>query len=249
MSEGKNGREATSMEAKGVVFKGSTDGLGIIVPEGYSVDQLLLEVTEKMKSSARFFKGARLRVTYRGIKLSAEEETRLLCILDEGSGAVVESLHALLDEGGSVTSSKPAGSDAFPRKSSERPRPEGGPLRRFFSRGEDETDCKFIKNTLRGGTRVQYDGSVVVLGDVNPGAEIVATGNVIVLGMLRGMVHAGSGGSRNAFITALKLIPTQLRIADLIARRPDDEDEPGIYPEIASVKEGAIEVNPLYERV
>jgi septum site-determining protein MinC len=63
------------------------------------------------------------------------------------------------------------------------------------------------------------------------------------------MVHAGSGGSRDAFIAALKLKPTQLRIADLIARSPDDPDRSGVFPEIASVREGMIEVNPLYERL
>lgn len=228
------------METKGVTFKGSTEGLAIIVPEGHTADALMREVADKIKGAARFFKGARLKVTYRGIQLSQDEEARLFRILDEQSGAIIESL----TRAGAAPSATPA---AVRPSQSARANPQQ-PLKRFFSKGQDESDCKFIRSTLRGGTRIQYEGSVVVVGDVNPGAEIVASGNVIVLGLLRGMVHAGAAGSREAFISALKLQPTQLRIADLIARCPDDADAPGCYPEIASVKDGIIEVNPLYER-
>lgn len=230
------------METKGVTFKGSTEGLAIIVPEGHTAEALMREVADKIQGAARFFRGARLKVTYRGIALSQDEEARLFRILDEQSGAVIESL----TRAGAAPASAPAPAAAR-AGASTRANPQQ-PLKRFFSKGQDESDCKFIRSTLRGGTRIQYEGSVVVVGDVNPGAEIVASGNVIVLGLLRGMVHAGAAGSREAFITALKLQPTQLRIADLIARCPDDADAPGCYPEIASVKDGIIEVNPLYGR-
>jgi len=225
------------MEASGVVFKGSTEGLSIIVPEEYTADQLITEVSGKIQANARRFRGARLKVTYHGIRLSADEEARLFKILDEQSGAVIESLNR------SGTGAPPSAAMSASRRGQT-----PAPLRRFFTKGQDESDCKFIRTTVRGGTRIQYEGSVVVVGDVNPGAEIVAAGNVIVLGLLRGMVHAGAGGSRDAFISALKLKPTQLRIADLIARCPDDPDTPGVYPEIASVRDGMIVVNPLYER-
>ena len=225
------------METKGIVFKGSTEGLAIIVPEEYTAAQLMEEVSGKIQANARFFKGAKLKVTYQGIRLSMDEEAQLFQILDAESGAVIESLNRAAAGSGNAMAA-PA-----PRKAQAAP-----PLRRFFTKGQDESDCKFIRTTVRGGTRIQYEGSVVVVGDVNPGAEIVAAGNVIVLGLLRGMVHAGANGSREAFISALKLKPTQLRIADLIARCPDDPDTPGAFPEIASVREGMIEVNPLYER-
>ena len=228
------------METKGVTFKGSTEGLAIIVPEEYTTEALMREVADKIKGAARFFKGARLKVTYRGVRLTQDEEARLFRILDEQSGAIIESL----TRAGAAPAAAPA---AVRPAQPARANPQQ-PLKRFFSKGQDESDCKFIRSTLRGGTRIQYEGSVVVVGDVNPGAEIVAAGNVIVLGLLRGMVHAGAAGSREAFISALKLKPTQLRIADLIARCPDDADAPGCYPEIASVKDGIIEVNPLYER-
>ena len=231
------------MQTKGITFKGTSDGLAIIVPEGAQVEAVLKEVSDKIQSAARFFKGATLRVTYRGITLTPDEEAQLFKILDEQSGAVIEGLSA------AKPAAEPASAPYGPNTNAT-PQPQPAqPLRRFFSKGQDESDCKFIRNTLRGGTRIQYEGSVVVVGDVNPGAEIVAGGNVIVLGMLRGMVHAGANGSKEAFISALKLKPTQLRIADLIARCPDDPDAPGCYPEIASVREGLIEVAPLYDRL
>lgn len=74
----------------------------------------------------------------------------------------------------------------------------------------------FVQRTLRSGFRVISHGHVVVVGDVNPGAEIVAGGNVIVWGRLRGSVHAGADGDANAIVCALELTPTQLRIADWI---------------------------------
>jgi septum site-determining protein MinC len=230
------------MGKEGITFKGSTGGLAILVPEGSDAQGMLREVEAKIQSAARFFKGARLKVTYRGITLNPDEEARLFRILDEQSGAVIESLSP-------APAAAPVPNEPYgPNTNAAPQRAVSQPLRRFFSKGQDESDCKFVRSTLRGGTRIQYEGSVVVVGDVNPGAEVVAGGNVIVLGLLRGMVHAGASGSRDAFITALKLKPTQLRIADLIARCPDDPDAPGCYPEIASVRDGLIEVAPLYDR-
>ena len=230
------------MQTKGVTFKGSADGLAIMVPEGMSAAELFSQVEGKVQAASRFFQGARLNVTYRGIALTPEEQAQLLALLQEHSGAVIETLAPWQPP--APSSAAPYG----PNTNANAGRQQAQPLKRFFSKGQDESDCKFIRHTLRGGTRIQFEGSVVVVGDVNPGAEIVAGGNVIVLGLLRGMVHAGAFGARDAFISALKLKPTQLRIADLIARCPDDPDAPGCYPEIASVQEDHIEVAPLYDR-
>jgi septum site-determining protein MinC len=79
---------------------------------------------------------------------------------------------------------------------------------------------------LRGGQRVVFSGSVIVMGDVNPGAEIIAGGNITVQGTCRGLAHAGAKGDQLATITADKLIAGQLRIAGIIARAPDNQDNP-----------------------
>lgn len=82
---------------------------------------------------------------------------------------------------------------------------------------QKEASTYFVRTTLRGGKSVQQLGNVVVVGDVNPGAEIVATGDIVVFGTLRGTVHAGAQGDESARISAIELIPTQLRIAKYIA--------------------------------
>jgi septum site-determining protein MinC len=74
---------------------------------------------------------------------------------------------------------------------------------------------------------VRHQGHITILGDVNPGAEIVAGGSIIVWGRVRGTVHAGALGNREAVICAIDLLPTQIRIADLIARSPDGPGERG----------------------
>jgi len=97
----------------------------------------------------------------------------------------------------------------------------------------------FLKETLRSGRSVFHEGAVVVMGDVNPGAEIIAAGDVIVWGRLRGLVHAGALGDETAVICALTLTPTQLRIADQIAISPKSSKHKAV-PEKVSIREGQI---------
>ncbi|MGI6050443.1 MAG: septum site-determining protein MinC [Firmicutes bacterium] len=214
-------------DIRGIVFKGNAEGLIIVIPEEYSFEQVKKEVGEKLNKATRFFSGATIKVLYRGISLNQQEELELKDILDEKSGAIIESLSKDQEpDNGALATKSTKKIPVSTRKS-------------FFS-NEDEDTCKFVRSTVRSGTRITFDGSVVVVGDVNPGGEIVATGNVIVLGALRGMVHAGAEGKRDAFIYSLKLRPTQIRIAEAIARMPDEEEEEGICPEIARVIDGVI---------
>lgn len=96
-----------------------------------------------------------------------------------------------------------------------------------------------INRTLRNGRTVRHEGHVIVIGDVNPGAEIIAGGNVIVWGRLRGIVHAGAMGDEQAIVCALDLAPTQLRIAGYITVSPLDKRRRP-RPEMASVRQGRI---------
>lgn len=88
----------------------------------------------------------------------------------------------------------------------------------------EKKTLKIINKTLRNGQRVEYDGDVLIFGDVNPGAYVIASGNIIVMGVLRGVVHAGARGDESNVVIALKLLPQQLRIGNHITRAPDDED-------------------------
>lgn len=100
-----------------------------------------------------------------------------------------------------------------------------------------------VPRTLRGGQKVVHDGSVVVIGDVNAGAQVVAGEDIIILGACRGMAHAGAHGNEAATITAGRLVASQLRIAGLIARAPDDLDKPA-YIETARIKDGTVVIEP-----
>lgn len=104
-----------------------------------------------------------------------------------------------------------------------------------------------VDHTLRSGQRVSGAGTVVVLGDVNPGAEVIAGGDVIVVGKLRGLAHAGAEGNEEAVIWALELSVKQLRIAGHVAVAPEDASHPG-GPERARVKDGQIVIEPWGRR-
>lgn len=100
----------------------------------------------------------------------------------------------------------------------------------------------WLPRTLRSGTLVEFPGHVTVMGDVNPGAEIVASGSILVWGRLRGVVHAGAQGDLNAVVCALELTPTQLRIAGEIAVSPKRKGK--VQPEIARLKDGILVAEP-----
>ncbi|WP_126147678.1 septum site-determining protein MinC [Synechococcus elongatus] len=98
----------------------------------------------------------------------------------------------------------------------------------------------YLKRTLRSGAEVRHNGSVIVVGDVNPGSSIVASGDILVWGNLRGIAHAGAAGNSDATIFALSLAATQLRIGDRLARLPSSQSAG--YPETAQVIDGQIQI-------
>ena len=99
-----------------------------------------------------------------------------------------------------------------------------------------------MRRTLRSGHNVNYFGHVVVVGDVNPGAEIIAGGNIVVWGRLRGTVHAGADGNKNSVICALDMSPTQLRIANQINVMTSKKRKTG--PEIARLVDNRVIAEP-----
>ncbi len=101
-----------------------------------------------------------------------------------------------------------------------------------------------INRTLRGGQEIRTKSSVLVCGNVNPGAQIIAGGSIDIRGTCRGLVHAGAYGDSTAFIIADHLMPTQIRISNLIARSPDEMEKTD-RAERASVKDGQIVIEPI----
>ncbi|GAB4238732.1 MAG: septum site-determining protein MinC [Stanieria sp.] len=92
----------------------------------------------------------------------------------------------------------------------------------------------YLQNTVRSGVEIRHPGTVVVLGDLNPGGKIIAAGDIFIWGRLRGVAHAGAFGNRQCRILALKMEPTQLRIADAVARSPKLSPKQ-LEPEVAYV--------------
>ena len=89
-------------------------------------------------------------------------------------------------------------------------------IKKTFEADTDISETKFIQNSLRSGHKEEYPGSIVVCGDVNFGAEIIAGGNIMILGALRGVAHAGANGNTMAIIAANNIDLTQIRIANLV---------------------------------
>lgn len=106
----------------------------------------------------------------------------------------------------------------------------------------------YVRHTLRSGQRIRYEGSVVVIGDVNPGAEVVAAGDVIVLGAMRGVAHAGCHGDGNCAVMALRLQPIQIRIGKLVSRPPEDRLVAPTEPEQARVVDGQVVIERWLNR-
>lgn len=111
----------------------------------------------------------------------------------------------------------------------------------------------YLRKTIRSGQSISSDGNIVVIGDINPGAEIIAKGDITVWGILGGIAHAGSGGNNYARIRALKLNPVQIRIGEVFARRPDTVNLPYIQksceytPEEAFTYKGSIVIRKIHE--
>src|SRR3990170_4534032 len=211
-----------------VSIKGTGQGLVVSVPPG-EWSEIRRSVLQTIDERAEFFRSARLALQVDAHDLGAAELGGLrdeLARRDVGLWAVLSS----------SPTTKSAAADlglALELETEEAPADEQ-PLDTLV----DGEEAVLVVRTLRSGNVLRHPGHVVVIGDVNPGAEITAGGNVIVWGRLRGVVHAGAGGDEEAVVCALDLAPTQLRIAGHIAVSPERRKDPG--PEIARIREGQL---------
>lgn len=217
------------MDESSVTFKGTVNGLTILIKEDERFEAIMEQTEKKIASAGKFFKGASLSVKYRGKRLTEEEERRIYQLLVNKSGAEIKSFER-------DTAEPPKSTDTAPKQ------PSRMEIKKFYYfKGIHEGTTKFYKGTIRSGQLLNFDGNIVIIGDVNPGGEVVATGNVIVMGILRGIVHAGADGNKEAIVVALNLQPTQLRIADVITRSPDEKEQKAPYiPELAYVKDDKV---------
>jgi len=205
-----------------VQIKGIRDGLLATFIDAPWEDQSVALLTQIDERPA-FFQGARLAMDVGGQVWRVNDLVELRDRLSERN----VSLWAVISE--SPTTEQTSQLLGLATRISK-PRPEE---QKQFSEGVSDETALYINKTLRSGTRVEFPGTIVVVGDVNPGAEIIADGNVIVWGRVRGVIHAGAKGDRSAFICALDLSANQLRIADEVSAALKPQKDP--KPEIASI--------------
>lgn len=98
-------------------------------------------------------------------------------------------------------------------------------IKKAFSEEIESSETKFYRGSLRSGKKVEFEGSIVVLGDVNAGAEVIAGENVVILGILRGVAHAGAKGNKKAMIAAASIESPQIRIANIVKEMEKDEEQ------------------------
>ncbi len=211
-----------------LLMKGIGDGLLVTIPEGtWSAvrPSLLLAIDER----SDFFRGANVALQMSNRALSTAELGGLRDELSERD-IVLTAILATSDQ------TRVASADLGLALEISRPNIEQDseldPIKPDLGGG----DAILIRRTLRSGHVIRHPGHVVVIGDINPGAEVVAGGNVVVWGRIRGVVHAGATGDTNAVVCALDLAPTQLRIGTQISISPERKGKP--RPEMAMLKEG-----------
>jgi septum site-determining protein MinC len=206
-----------------VDFKGTRNGLLIILDEDAKFDTIKASLRQKFEASRDFFTRSEVVVDTGGRKFSDEETLELAKIIRDECGLRCRRIgNKFIDD---------------------------GDLEENLYRVERRFETILVKRTIRSGQRLYHDGNIVILGDVNPGAEIVATGDVVVMGTLRGVVHAGVDGKEDAVIIATSLMPTQIRIADFITRAPDDEDGTSrAVPEMARIRGGYVVIETYSSR-
>jgi septum site-determining protein MinC len=204
-----------------ITLKSSGDGLTIVLGEG-PWSNILAELAVELGNprSAEIFRGTRIRVETGERALTPLELEKLEWLL--------ELYNVKFDWGSNGTQAHLPG--LYPAPQSEPP----------LTNIAEWDRAALCPRTLRSGQVIRYAGHVFVMGDVNPGAYIVATGNVLVWGRLRGMVHAGASGNDQAVVCALSLTPTQLRIGKHIARAPDERSTLQPLPEMARVRDARI---------
>lgn len=206
-----------------VTIKGTKEGINVVIGENTTVEAAKEELIKKFEEAKSFFKGEKIN-----IHLSSETLSEFELFLLQGTIEEVLS-------GNEITFIEKPAIDKAKAEAIEKAKKEAELY------GIDEGMTRFYQGTVRAGQLVDARGNLVVIGDANPGSELVAGGNIIIMGAARGMVHAGANGNRGAVVVALNLLPTQIRIADIISRCPDDEVARSQWvPEIAFIKDDAV---------
>jgi septum site-determining protein MinC len=190
--------------SQSVVIKSNKYGIHLVLDKDVEFKTILDEIVVKFKESEKFFKSAKLAISFEGRELTAEQEKEIIDTITNNTSIKIFC----------IVEHDP--------KSEEYIRQQIEHFQMAYEQPEvDNNGIQFYRGTLRSGQSVESETGIVVLGDVNPGATVSSYGNIVVLGTVKGNVYAGIGGDNKAFIFALDMDPIQIRIGSIIAKSPD----------------------------
>jgi septum site-determining protein MinC len=212
-----------------ISIKGGRDGLRLRLDDVADWQVLTAALAQQLAQKSGFFAGARLMLEIGDRTLSDAQMAALLELMQQ-HGVQVDSLGATARESRDAARASGLATRPLPRyPGADTPAPT-------------EHDGMLVTRTVRSGQVLRHHGHITLIGDVNPGGELIAGGSVLIWGRLRGLVHAGALGNAEAVVCALELRPTQLRIADHITRAPEGAGR--LSPETARIEGGQIVVEP-----
>jgi len=232
----------------GIHIKGIREGILLSVEDHRgSFEEILQRLQQELKEKRAFLKGSRIVLDLGARAVQREQLAEIQLLLEENE---MELWTVLAEAPATRESARSLG--LATRLSGSNTDLEGNELGSAdtlsVSQAEhddfSEANALLLLETVRSGRSIHHDGHVTIVGDVNPGAQVIAAGHVVVWGRLRGLVHAGAQGDASAVICALRLTPTQLRIANHIAIPPEESDGGMSFPEMASVRDGQIVADP-----
>ncbi len=238
-AQGNLEREEKQLVQGYIAIKGTRNGLLLTLEPETPFNELLNALSQRLSEAPAFFRGASLALDTTRRHLRMSERTQLEALLANYQMSVTsleQSPAAIHKEHETFSSVMRIDLPYATQKTSE---PVQAQETQLDPRDSDDT--LFLRRTVRSGQAIHHASNVVVMGDVNPGAEIVASGDIIIWGVLRGTAHAGYPDNENAIVCSLLLAPVQLRIAYLLSRPPDGLQVQA-RPEFASIKNGQIVV-------
>ncbi len=215
------------MSRSAVIIKSNPYGLILNLDPGLPFEELRTAVGDKFRESAAFFKNAKLAITFRGRILTKEQEQQLVEEI-----ALNSRIHVLC-----IVDEEQATADYYKKA-----------VTHALEEHKTE-DGQFYRGTLRSGQSLETEKSVVIIGDVNPGAHVTSRGNIVILGCCMGNIYAGASGNTGCFAAALTMKPMQIRIADKMARsaivkKADTGDYP-VDPKIVFIRDGHLQIKSI----
>lgn len=217
-----------------ITLKSTQEGLEFWISDADSYPKIKKELEDTLGANRDFYRGTHLPANFFGWEFTDLQKRELSAFLGREYG--IYHVHFSDDDVPEQTQPKRRGRRVASRAEEQREEQE-------TAVPESAQNSLFLPKTIRSGQRIECQGDVVVVGDVNPGAEIIATGNIAVFGKLRGLAHAGASGRQDVIIVANYLVPQQIRIGGKIAIIPKNRRIEG--PEIVKILDGKIVVDSL----